>query len=479
MNFNYSNKIYSNWVDESKKIFSKWSDSDFFSDKAEHIYFYSVVNDESVDILQKLLQQSSKTKTNNVISPPKPIIIHLNSVGGSVLSMNLFNVILTTIRVPLCVIIESQCYSAATLLSLLAPYRVMIDFSTYMIHDMYVHSQSKGHEILSVGFITIYQLNSNYLSLLKDRTNLSDSDIKTFMSRDILISSSYCLKKKIIDRILKFPKIKNSSNYNKSIYSDLSLDLSTFLKKTNLNHAYIDMAKINDGGGVSNQSNNDILLHNCNSLHEICVYLDSHILNNNTNIIKPLLIHFKPLMFEDGTLNDLVSLQYRIALIQKKTPVFALIEGPQALDTLSLILMCPVRIMMTPSTISSSFSYSFMGNGQKTIDILYNSKYILKETIKFFKKFSILPARFYDDIQHKIIHLKPKDLLEYNIVQQILNFRKITPLTLKNIEKYYNLENLTKNYKNIPVKKLSTTLSSTISKVNTSKKIKKSKIKKL
>ena len=66
--------------------------SDFYSDKAEHIYFYSDINDDSVSQLQMLLQEASKTQiSNNVTSPPKPIVIHLNSPGGSVLSENLFN----------------------------------------------------------------------------------------------------------------------------------------------------------------------------------------------------------------------------------------------------------------------------------------------------------------------------------------------------------------------------------------------------
>ena len=42
MNFTYNyNKVYSDWIEESKIVFSKWKDSDFYSDKAEHIYFYS------------------------------------------------------------------------------------------------------------------------------------------------------------------------------------------------------------------------------------------------------------------------------------------------------------------------------------------------------------------------------------------------------------------------------------------------------
>jgi hypothetical protein len=179
------------------------------------------------------------------------------------------------------------------------------------------------------------------------------------------------------------------------------------------------------------------------------VGLDKYILNKKNSIIKPLLIHFKPNIAVYSNSLDLISLTYRIALIQKNTPVVSLIEGQQCLGNLGLILMCPIRIMMTPSIISSYFTNEFggsMGGGWKTINILYNTKFILT---KFFKNFSKLPSKFYNEIQNKVINLKPKDSLEYELVNQVINFRKITPLTQKDIIDYYNIENLTSNYNNI------------------------------
>ena len=448
MNFEYnSNRIYNKWVNESKKVFSKWKDSDFYSNKAEHVYFYGPVSDESVTHLQHILQESSKTKiTNGVKSPPKPIVIHLNSPGGSVSSMNLFNVMMTTQRVPLCIVIETRCFSAATTLALLAPYRVMIDYSQYMIHDMFGVSIGKEHEQLSKKYAYIYQNLSNYLSLLKDRTILSDTDIKKFISRDMFVNSSFCLKKKIIDRVLTFPKINNSSKYNKSVYSDLSLKLPTFLKKTNLNHLNINPENLDYNSFVYKLENPP---HIANSLPQLCVLLDS-ILLQKSKVIKPILLHFKPSYGNMSPL-QLVSLQYRIALVQKKTPVIALIEGPIYLGMLSLVMMCPIRIMMTPSLISSQFSSSFSyskGHGFKTIDMLYNTKYILAEITKFFKKFSNLPDKFYVDYKNKIINLKPKDSLHYKLINRVVNFRKITPIKLKNIHDYYNIDSLISDYKN-------------------------------
>jgi len=454
-----SGKIYNNWIKESINVFSKWSDTDFFSDKGHHIYFYSDVNDNSVSSLQNLLKEASKTKIiNNISFPPKPIIIHLNSHGGSVLSMNLFNTMIITQRVPICVIIEGLCASAATAIALLAPYRIMIDYSSYLIHDMTGFSYGKEQEKISINFQYIYQWRSNYISLLKDRTALSDEEIKKFISRDLLIDANYCLKNKIIDRILKFPKINNSAYYNKKDYSDLSLNLDIFLKKTNLNHIYIDSDKIYNYNLVSSNDSSPTLL-NAYNLVDLCMSLDTYILNQKNNIIKPLLIHFKPSNSYSSDPLSVITLNYRLSLIQKKIPIIALIEGQQKLDNLGLILMCPIKIMMTPSIISSDFSSISSGSlgwGHKTIDVLFNTKYAIKNIIHFFKKFSKLPTRFYDELPNKIINLKPKDLLKYEIIDQVVNFREITPLKLQNLVSYYDLNKLTSNYNNIPkIKKIS------------------------
>ena len=114
--------LYQNWVNESHKVFSKFSDDDFFSDKVQHLYFYSDINDESVDILQKLLMDASKTKLNNsgVHISPKPICLHLNSPGGFVTSTDVFYTLIQSQRVPLCVILETLTASAATFIALLA-----------------------------------------------------------------------------------------------------------------------------------------------------------------------------------------------------------------------------------------------------------------------------------------------------------------------------------------------------------------------
>jgi ATP-dependent protease ClpP protease subunit len=444
--------LYESWLKESYNLFSKFSDDDFFSDKVYHIYFYSGINNDSVNSLQKLLMDASKTKMDDsgLITSPKPICIHLNSPGGSVDSTDIFYTIIQTQRVPLCVIIENLCASAATDIALLAPYRVMIDYSQYLIHDGFGINWGKKSNLVKTNIPTIHTM-IYYNELLKKRTKLSDNEIRNFLERDILIDSNYCLKKNIIDRILKFPKINNTSYYNK--FPNLQLNLSVFLKKTNLNHIYIDQTIYDNYDTIISGNNFSGNLQDLKSMNDLSIALDNSLLIKKNNI-KSLILHFKSTSYGNSDPLKLVQLNYRLAMIQKRIPIIAFIEGNQSFDTLSTIMMCPIRIMMKPSIFKSDFTfkYSSIGWGFKTIDVIDNSLFIFNNIVKFYKKNTNFPSNIYKEMRIKIINLRSEDLLKYKIIHLCLNMHQ-KKITKNNIIEYLQLNNLTGLNKNSNNKK--------------------------
>ena len=443
-----SDVIYDEWVRISKETFNKMSDSDLYSDKVQHIYFYSDITNESVGNLQKLLMEASKTvvSESGIKTTPKPIVIHLSSKGRNASSMNLFNVFSQTQRLPLCVIIESECASAATELQLLAPYRVMVDYSMYLIHDGAGGTFGKMANTVKIETFE-YAKFLNYIELIRKRTKLTNEEIDKFISRDLLVDSNYCLKHGIIDRILRFPKINSPSHYSNS--SNLSLSIHTFLKKTNLNHIYIDSNEMTMNELITSTSIPSNLSE-IKDLNQLCLELDNNFLRKDENV-KPLIIHFRPqsiwVFSESNMVRWYNILNYRLSLIQKKIPVIAFIEGSQSLDILGSILCCPIRIMMTPSIVSSVFTYSIdmKGSGWKVIDIMENTKFYMDQVVKYLKEKSKLPAQFYKDMRTKIINLSPETLLKYEIVHKVmkLHTRDMTP---KNIIKYLHIDEMTNNY---------------------------------
>ena len=448
------NILYEDWCNSSYKIFSKFKDEDFFSDKVQHIYFYSDINDDSVNELQRLLMECSKTvlDQSGVQSSPKPICVHFNSSGGYLYTTDIYYTIIQTQRVPLCFIIEKSCASAATDIQLLSPYRIMIDYSEYMIHDMAGPDFSKGENTIKSKYNSIHML-IYYKELLKQRTKLNDSEIKNFLERDILVDAKYCLKKGIVDRILKFPKINKPEYY--SSFSNLQLNLGSFLKKTNLNHIYIDERLYDNFDKITSEVFSSSI-QNTHSLNDLCIALDSIFLMKKNSNIKPIIIHFKPFSYGLSTNTnplELVSLNYRLAQIQKRIPIIAFIEGVQFFDTLSTIMMCPIRIMMKPSIIKSTFSFNRISSGWKAIDVINNSLFKYNQIIKFYKEFTKLPKTYYSEIRKKIINLDENDLLKYNIIHLCLNILK-KKIDVKDIMDYLQINSLTgiKNVKNRNIK---------------------------
>ena len=449
-------KIYNEWVKKSHQYFSKCKDEDFFSNKMHHIYFYCEVNDENVNRLNYELQEASKTKIiNGVQETPKPICLHLNSGGGSVASENLFDVMIKMQRVPFCVITENNTCSAATMISLVAPYRLMIEHSMYLIHDMAGGSYEKSSNVIHSNHKYLQQWLTTYIPLLKERTKLTDEEINMFIKRDIYLDDKYCKRKGIIDRILKIPKVNTPNKYNdKNKYSNVHLSLSNLLKKTNLNHMYIDANNIKTES-LSFTQDNISSISEARSLNDLCIILDKLFINDIKNINKKqLILHFLPYESEYSNPLDIMSLTYRIALLQKQIPVIAFIEGFQSLGQLGLILMCPIRIMITPSIISSYYTFSsytsLSGSSAwawKTIDVIKNTQFMMKQIKSFLKKHSDLPNIFYIELDKEIITLKPEDLLRYNIIHLSLQHNK-KHLTTTDIVKYLNLNKMTAIYKN-------------------------------
>jgi hypothetical protein len=340
------------------------------------------------------------------------------------------------------------CASAATDLQLLAPYRVMVDYSKYLIHDaagMTFGKMANTVKTETYGFTKMI----NYIELLRKRTKLTNEEIDKFISRDLLIDSNYCIKHGIIERILRFPKINTPSYYSNS--SNLSLSIHNFLKKTNLNHIYIDSKQMTANDLITSTSI-PTNLSEIKDLNMLCMELDNNFLQKNENV-KPIVIHFRPqdiwILSKSNIVKWYNNLNFRLSLIQKKIPVIAFIEGSQSLDILGSILCCPIRIMMTPSIVSSVFTYSWdtEGWGWKVIDMIENTKFCADQVVKYLKEKSKLPAQFYKDMRTKIINLSPETLLKYEIVHKVMKLHT-TDMSAKNIIKYLHIDELTNDYKN-------------------------------
>jgi ATP-dependent protease ClpP protease subunit len=415
-------------IEKSKKLFDTFSIEDFYSEKVQHIYFYGYITPDSVAEFEQGILEALKPDIDDdgVRKKIKPICIHLRSGGGDVMATNTIYSLMKKLTVETCVIIEGYSCSCAIELMMLAPYRVMIDYSTCMIHDISGGFEGKGHETIKHDEWSYYQLLMLHNKELRTKTLLTDEDYKRFQERDLNIDAKFCLKKQLVDRILKYPSIHNVGYYRGNKYIDVPLPM--LYKKKHVNHIIIgDNDCSNSTHFVNNNEEEDDSEYDSRdeTIKKICMDIDEKYLCSQ-NELKPVLLHFRGAynkLFNSPT--DTVPLSYRLALLQRKVPVVAFIEGPQSFSDLGLLLMCPIRIMLVPTILSSNFVYNGTDfTGAKTIDILDNTKQYFDENLRFLKHFSQFDDDYYDNIRQRMVMLRPTDMLRYKIIHHCVDFKE-------------------------------------------------------
>ena len=431
----------------SKKLFSKWQPEDFFSSKANHIYYYGSITNEKTQMFKDLFLNFNKTNelSSGTKEQPKPIVIHLNSPGGDVRGMNIMDSILFQARVPFCVVIEDLCASASTQLALIAPYRIIIDYSFYLIHDSSGLKFGKTSNSIAFDSFILDQA-IRYKKLLKLRTKLTEEEIEECFQRDMLFNSKECLKKGIVDRILTFPKIK-SYHIGKENKGNMSLPISTLLKKTNLNVISINNENIDSSFSEIISPLYNIGFMDVKNYETFVMALDSQVFHNpNPSQLKTIILQLLPdYLFTDVLRHPLknIGILFRLALCQKNgIPLISYMEGIQNLSSLTYMLMCPNRISLTPSYISTLFAFRGNEFGWKFIDQIYNTNLMLNEIKRFFKTFSKLPEVFYKNLEKEIMNISPEDQLKYEINHKILDTRSIE-INKKEILNYLKFNKIT------------------------------------
>ena len=177
-------------------------DEDFFGPSVTHLYFYGVVTVETVQTLRSQVFDATKTRTENrVNTDPRPIVVHVHSAGGDMRGIALFAAMMDHVTVPLCVLVDGKSASAATALSVMAPYRVATEYSMTMIHDYAGHKEGPRDLIMTLTD-RAEQFRDHLKAMYLHNTSLDPDELEDLLHRDIYLDAKACLSKGVYDRIL-------------------------------------------------------------------------------------------------------------------------------------------------------------------------------------------------------------------------------------------------------------------------------------
>jgi len=192
-----------------KKIFNLGTDDDDVYREANHIYFKTDVNTNSIDKLYKLIRCYKKeikllinnTHIGNI--QPSELYLHITSYGGSLHEAYLAYDLIKKSTIKINTIVEGYAASAATIMSIAGHRRLITPTSIMLIHQLSTGMYGK-YEELKDDYDNSEQDMQKIISLyLKEsKGKMKKTFIEEQLKHDKWWDANKCIKYGLVDEIL-------------------------------------------------------------------------------------------------------------------------------------------------------------------------------------------------------------------------------------------------------------------------------------
>lgn len=382
-----------------------------YSNKFNHIYLYGEVNPKSIkDISKEILELNKRNYVNSVYIKPPAIILHINSPGGSLYhGLSLVETISKS-SIPIITFVEGMAGSAASMILLASPYRIMAPYSTVLIHQL-----STGINGTYENLKFNQQINDKLMGIMEkyylSKTKLKKNKLKELLFRDIFLNSTKCLQYGFVNKVLK----KTKKDFHKKYFiknPEYLLKTETLLKKTNFNNLYFY--------GEDNKRN--ICYNNRKTLGlQFVLSFDSS--NKNTNSLtniktpKPILLHINETSnFEN--IWDLLPIINTVSIA--KLPIYSIIKSPTNENTILYSVLCYKRFITKNSIVSLDFVSLKDLYTNKHNNIVRNVSFMRNIIKNIFIEYTKLPKNIIANLFTKKFLFNAIECIKYGICDEIV-----------------------------------------------------------
>ena len=396
-------------------VFSDFSNSDFYSNRAQHVYFYGEVEDKNVhkfrEDLFKASQVTHETKKDSGLAPisikPKPIVIHVNSPGGSgEFGITLMNIV-SECNIPLCIFIDGYCCSAASLMFIAAPVRIMHEASLFLIHEGSWHGHLDQRTTEFDLTINIEKsMSRSYVDIYENNSTMTRKMINELVQRDMFMNSTMCKEHSIVDKILVFSKKASFANWDKySVTSKQYNDDENLYKVENYNHLF---QYNNNPDHLDLEKKTNCEMKVITALHTVA----------NIDLAKPLIIHFNASFIpETVAFQNVSAILSRLHMLN--TPVVSVIDSNVNIMQILPSFVAHRRYMYRNTTIRVELVVKFMSTTYFH-DIFHNTKLLRDGIKKILKEFTKIPESVLKELFFSRTVIDAEMALKYGMVDFII-----------------------------------------------------------
>jgi ATP-dependent protease ClpP protease subunit len=399
---------------EARDFFEGLAGHEFYGPKLQHVYLHGPVTDEALEILDAAIQEANSSPDSHPRPgkpdppprfEPRPIAVHINSPGGLVGAGTGMRAVLSRSSVPVCTVIEGQAASAATFVSIFAPYRVMCEDATALIHQGsgFLGSTISGlaEQLREFGHVE-EALNRDYVR----RTKISPSQLEEMNLRDLSLGSARCLELGIVDRVI-------DPTSDARVPRSLSMEQAS--RKGGLNQVVVRARyprPRRHGHGDGGRGEEGVL--------EACI--DCVRLSSAPRAGTASLRHvvFRPTQDAPETVSDAVALANHVRAIPVAT--FLLVDQSfMPLMAVLPLLPCSHRVMYSHASLSVD-GRVFVPRGAHLLeDVVENTRTQYDQIRSFLSRYTKTPASVVEGLKSSYTFLTAAECLRYGIVDEVVD----------------------------------------------------------
>lgn len=409
------------------RVFEGMSDADFlFGTSVHHVYLYSEITADSVERLRAQVDELvGKAAGGSSSTPPppsapapapvqpagtpsgardsaperKPIVVHVNSPGGDLHAGLAMMAVLLECPVPLAVCVDGMSCSAATLLSILAPYRVMTHLSVCLVHEysaMLVGRRSEIHEETDGLDALFASIRSVYLR----RTRMQPDQLDQMLERDLVLPAATCLKVGICDRVLQ--EGPGGSERSKDAAVKGGVPAANALRGafgSPVHHVRLGCETWEQMMGLRGVAQLTAAIEAPRAL--------------------PIVLHCDSFSCVPNLWGEVAPAVARLTAYTR-APTYGVIEtGVQLMGALPA-LFCSRRIMYTHATLTMQLQPS-MTSSDRLPDAVDNTRMKTDMVLSILRQRTRLPAAVLDRLQAGQLMLTAQDCLRYGVVDELVS----------------------------------------------------------
>jgi ATP-dependent protease ClpP protease subunit len=424
--------------DPRVRVFEDMDDADFFSDRVQHLYLYNVISTESVTRLKAQIRAANRDRASDgdgerarerVRSAPKPIVVHVNSMGGSMSAGITMMSVLAESQLPICVLVDGVSASAATYMSLLAPYRVMTAHSVTLVHEWRTIGAYDENRASDIRFFleNTSEMQDTIVKLMLGRTRATRAQLVELMSRDKYLDAAACKALGFVDRVVApwararpaaapNANANVNANVNAGALASTPSDVRALLRRPDANHVQVGLLEGED------IDSGDVLTKQGYGLSNVLL-LDRLLETDPRSraLLRPVVVHFSSVDNDASTAVDVWRHVFPMVarLGALASPVVGVIDNQVQLHGLLPLLFCSRRVMYESARVVMHIMYAVQKFWMLQ-DIVDNTHLLLGQVRAVLRERTRLPAEIIDNLHRRRTVLSAADCLRYGVVDVVL-----------------------------------------------------------